>query len=332
MNKEKPTGGTNRRVFIAGSVALASAAALWPKTTLAQSANRKFAAALGWTTYDSGRHLQHGFQAAVAELGGTLTITDAGFDARAQSNQIDSLVATKPDALADAVAIKPAVQRAIAAGIPVFCADSLVPGAMVTCTAMANNYGMGQYSCEYICKALNGKGKIGRVMLPQNESWDERTFGMEWTLRRYPDIKVVAEWAFALAGNVTPRQAVDNILTSHPEVRAIWCAWDGAATEGTLAALAAGRKDLILTGIDGGTQSFSYIQSGTPLKLTLAQSFFEEAYSCVYYAHRHLSGHEVPRLIIAPVYAVTQGMLKKGIPDNYDVPGEADKLGWTRAL
>ena len=50
--------------------------------------------------------------AAVKELGGELTQTDAGFDPKTQSDQIDSLVATKPDALfitpADAVAIAPA--------------------------------------------------------------------------------------------------------------------------------------------------------------------------------------------------------------------------------
>lgn len=336
MTDETISGGMNRRLFMAGTATLAASAALWPQAMRAQAADRKFAAALGWTTYDSGRHLQDGFNAAVQELGGELTTTDAGFDPRVQSDQIDSLVATKPDALfitpADAVAIAPAVQRAIAAGIPVFCGDSAVPGAMVTTTAMSNNFGMGQYSCEFICKALEGKGKIARVMLPQNESWDQRTLGMEWTLRRYPEIEVVTEWAFALAGNVSPRQAVDNILTSNPDVDAIWCAWDGAAVEGTLAARAAGRADLILTGIDGGSQAFNYIAADTPLKLSMAQSFYEMAYADVFYAHEMLAGRKVPRLIITPTYAVVHDMLQDGIPDNFDVPGEGEKLGWSRAL
>lgn len=336
MTEDHTLTGVNRRAFMMTTAALAGAAAFWPKDLMAQAANRKFAAALGWTTYDSGRHLQDGFNAAVKELGGALTTTDAGFDARVQSDQIDSLVATKPDALfvtpADAVAIAPAVNRAIAAGIPVFCADSAVPGANVTTTSMSNNFGMGQYSAEYICQKLGGKGKIARVMLPQNESWDQRTLGMEWTLRRFPDVKIVAEWSFALAGNVTPRQAVDNILTSHPDVDAIWCAWDGASVEGTLAARAAGRTNLILTGIDGGSQAFNYIAGDTPLKLSMAQSFYEMAYSSVFYAHEALAKRKTPRLVVTPTYAVTKDMLTKGIPDDYDVPGHATKLGWTRAL
>ena len=141
MTEDMMTGGFSRRAFMGASIAAAAAMAAWPKGLRAQAADRKFAASLGWTTYDSGRHLQDGFNAAVAELGGSLTTTDAGFDARVQSDQIDSLIASKPDALfitpADAVAIAPAVQRAVAAGIPVFCADSAIPGVLVNSTAMS---------------------------------------------------------------------------------------------------------------------------------------------------------------------------------------------------
>jgi ribose transport system substrate-binding protein len=326
----------SRRLFLGGAAAALGATALGGRAFAQGVANPKFAVALGWTTYDSGRHLQDGFAAAVAELGGELNQTDAGFDAKTQSDQIDSLISTKPDALfitpADAVAIAPAVQRAIAAGIPVFCADSAIPGVAVNTTAMSNNFGMGEYSAEFICKALDGKGKIARVLLPQNESWDQRTLGMEWALRRYPDVTIAADWAFALAGNVTPRQAVDNILTANPDIDAVWCAWDGAAVEGTLAARAAGRDDLIITGIDGGSQAFNYIASGTPLKLSMAQSFYTMAYLNVLYAHEFLAGRKTPRLVITPTYAVTAEMLENDLPDDFDVPGRAGELGWTRAV
>lgn len=330
--------GISRRTLLTSATAMMVSQALMSRSASAATAagNYKFAAALGWTSYDSGRHLQEGFKAAVKELGGNLTMTDAGFDAKKQSDQIDSLISSKPDVLfitpADAVAIAPAVQRAIKAGIPVFAADSMVPGADVKTTAMSNNFGMGSYSGDFIAKKLNGKGNIARVMLPQNESWDQRTIGMEWALRAYPGIKIVADWAFALAGNVTPRQAVDNILNAHGNLDAIWCAWDGAAVEGTLAARAAERPNLIITGIDGGSQAFNYISTNSQLKLSMAQSFYEMAYQSVYYAHQFKEGKKVPRTIITPTYAVTQPMLAKGLPDDFDVPGRAAQLGWTRAV
>jgi ribose transport system substrate-binding protein len=64
----------------------------------ARAKDYHFAAALGWTTYDSGRHVQTGYKDPVAKLGGALIMTDAGSDAKKQSDQIDALVSNKPDA------------------------------------------------------------------------------------------------------------------------------------------------------------------------------------------------------------------------------------------
>ena len=102
--------------------------------------------------------------------------------------------------------------------------------------------------------------------------------------------------------------------------------------EGTLAARAANRPNLIITGIDGGSQAFSYISGPSQMKLSMAQSFYEMAYLSVFYAHQHLAGGKTPRLVITPTYAVTESMLKDGLPDDFDVPGRAEALGWTRAV
>jgi len=304
----------------------------------AQSYN--FAVALGWTTYESGRHLQHGYLDSIARLGGNPTVTDAGFDPKKQSDQIDSFIASKPDALfvspADDAAIAPAVQRALAAGIPVFVADSLIPGTPVTCSVLSDNFGMGYYTADWMAKKLGGKGNVATVSLPQNESWDERTLGMKLAFSQYPGINVLSNWAYAMAGSVTPRQAVDNVLTQHADLDAVWCAWDGAGVEGALAVKAAGRGDKVfLTSIDGGKQTFEYLKSNTPLKLSLAQTFYEMCYLNVFYAHELLAGRKVPRTVISPVYAVTPEMLSGGSLDKfdtYDQPGQDKALGWTRVL
>jgi len=328
--------GPTRRSLLCSGVALAVAAYMaGPRP--ARAKEYKFAAALGWTTYDSGRHVLNGYKDAVAKLGGTLTMTDADSDAKKQSDQIDALVSSKPDALfitpTDAAAIAPAVRRAIAAGLPVFTGDSMVPGVAVNAAVLSNNFGMGQYTATFIAERLKGKGKIAAVTLPQNESWDQRTLGMQYALSRYPGVQVVGTWAFAPAAATTPRQAVDNLLTAHSDLEAIWCAWDGAGIEGALAVKAAGRTNIFLTGIDGGKQAFEYIKAGTPLVLTMAQSFYTMTYMDVLFAHQFLAGKKVPRLVISPVYAITKDKLTGStLPDNYDVPGEAAKLGWVRAL
>lgn len=329
------SGSTRRSVISAGAALAVAAYIAGPRP--ARAKDYKFAAVLGWTTYDSGRHVLNGYKDAVAKLGGTLTMTDAGSDAKKQSDQIDAMVSSKPDALfitpTDAAAIAPAVRRAIAAGIPIFTGDSMVPGVAVNSMVLSNNFGMGQYTATFIAERLKGKGKIAAVTLPQNESWDQRTLGMQYALSGYPDIQVVGTWAFAPTAATTPRQAVDNLLTAHSDLDAVWCAWDGAGIEGALAVKAAHRPNVFLTGIDGGKQAFEYIKAGTPLVLSMAQSFYTMTYMDVLFAHELLAGKQVPRMVISPVYAITKDKLTGStLPDDYDVPGEAAKLGWVRAL
>lgn len=328
---------TRRGLLSAGAAATVAATMMRPGFSFAQNSGLRFAASLGWTVWESGRHIVNGYKDAVESLGGELTIADANYDIKKQADQILAFVESKPDAIfitpADAAAISPAVQQAVASGIPIFVGDSYVPGVTVTSTAMSNNFGLGAYPAQYIADQLGGAGKVALVSLPSNESWDQRTLGAKSVFVRYPDIEIVSEIAFALGGSTTPRQVVDQILTANPELDAIWCAWDGAASEGTLAIRASGR-DVMITGIDGGQQSFEYIAAGSPFKLTMAQSFYEMAYMNAFYAVEVANGRGAPRFVITSTYAVTQDSLAgmDQMPDTYDQPGEAAKLGWNRVL
>ncbi len=311
----------------------------------------KLAISQGWLDNDSGQNLNRGYKKGIEEFFGEQALKDAKFvnsnyDTKLQSEQIEAFIKMKPDALfvtaSEAAAITPAVKRAIEAGIPVFSGDSLIAGTMCTTSVLSNNFGMGVLTADYIAKRLNGKGKIGVVGLPANETWDHREQGMDWILAsEYPGIEVVARWNYDPAGAVTPRQGIDNMLAAHPgkgDLDAIWCAWDGAAMEGALAIRTAGREgEIFTTGIDGGTRAFEFIQGDkTPMKFTGAQSMWLMAYMSVYYASEHLKGNKVPRLVISPVYAITakelEGVDIKKYGDTYDHPGNARELGWERAL
>ncbi|MBN9029504.1 MAG: carbohydrate-binding protein [Rhizobiales bacterium 63-7] len=328
---------TRRGLLSAAAATTVAAALARPEFSWAQNAEKTFCASLGWTVWESGRHIVNGYKDAVERLGGKLTIADANYDVKKQADQILAFVEAKPAAIfitpADAAAISPAVQQAVASGIPIFVGDSYVPNVTVTSTAMSNNFGLGAHPAQYIADQLGGKGKVALVSLPSNESWDQRTLGAKSVFVRYPDIKIVSEIAFALGGSTTPRQVVDQILTANPELDAIWCAWDGAASEGTLAIRASGRP-VMITGIDGGQQSFEYIKADSPFKLTMAQSFYEMAYMNAFYAQEVAAGRQAPRFVITPSYAVTKASLDPlpNIPDTYDMPGEAAKLGWARVL
>ena len=112
----------------------------------------KLAISQGWLDNDSGQNMNKGYKQAIKDFFGDKALKDAVFvnsnyDTKMQSEQIGTLIKTKPDALfvtaSEAAAITPAVKRAIDAGIPVFAGDSLIAGTMCTTSVLSNNFGMG---------------------------------------------------------------------------------------------------------------------------------------------------------------------------------------------
>lgn len=308
-----------------------------------QHRSDKFCVSLGWMENESGQRQKKGFEDAFRDLGGEAVFANANYDPKKQSEQIDAFIEMRPRAIfvtpSDPAGITQACRRAVDAGIPVFVADAIIAGVPATMSICSSDFRMGVWTIDYIARRLGGQGKIGMIDLPENEAWDLRGQGARFALRKYPRIKVVAVHHHDSQATVTPRQAVDNMLTAHPkgELDAIWCAWDGAAKEGAQAIEAAGRADEVFTtGIDGGKDAFEVIRSGGPFKLTMAQSIYFMSYMCVQYAHKHLNREQVPRFIISPVYAVDKETLDKlpeeFKPEDYDIPGKAHEFGWTPVL
>jgi ribose transport system substrate-binding protein len=329
-----------RRAFLGATAAIGAAAMTGLSITPGRAAGKDpkdyhFGVAIPYSGQESYEHIIAGYKGAMDALGGSLTIVDSNWDVKKQADQIATLVSSGVDALIvlpiDPSGISNAVQAAVAKGVPTFCTDNYVLGTNTVLTSVHNHFGMGEVSARRLAEKLGGKGKIGILTLSHNECWAMRSMGMRFALRQYPDIEIVVEWPFDTTLKVTPRDAVDNMLTAHPDLNGIWAAWDQAAIEATLAVMAAQRNDMFVTGIDGGKQAFEYIQSGTPFFFTVAQSFYQEAYQSIYFAHEFLAGRQSPRLVVNKAYGVTQENLANregGDIENWDQFGVADKLGW----
>lgn len=302
-----------------------------------------FAISQGWLENQSGQKMKAGYEQSAKIMGDTVTFANAAFDAKVQSEQIEAFIKTKPDALlispCDAIAITPAVQHAIDAGIPVFTGDSQIPGVLVTTCVMSSNWAQGASNAEYIVKRLGGKGNVAIITLPANESWDMRESGMRYVFSSYPDIKIVANWVYDLTGKTTARQAADAMLAANPGkggIDAFWCSFDEPAMDAANACVSAGRPEIFTTGIDGGPATFEMIYTqAAPMARCMAQSMWLMAAQSVYWAHKYLEEGVAPRLVITPTYAVEKDSFKnlKDLTnaDTYDEPGVADLLGWVRS-
>ncbi len=341
--RDEMAGFTRREVFrmaavasTAGGISLAT-----PSIVRAQGYDKdkvKFAFSTPFSGQDSFTGTIGGLKKGVEIYGGELSISDASFDLKKQNDQIAAIVASRPDVFivlpVDPVGCANAIDGAVEAGIPTFVLDTVVPGVAANQFSFHDNFGMGQVNARWMAERLGGKGKIGALQLELNETWNQRDMGMEFALRDFPEIEVVATWTLDPTGKVTPRAAADSFLTAHPDISAIWAAWDNAAMEAALAALAAGRPDVFTVGIDGGPAAFENIRSGGPFKFTCTQSFYSQAIVPVLYAHELLQGRRIPRTVLHPSFAVSAAELegRGDLVNRWDEPGVPEQLGWKRVL
>lgn len=96
-------------------------------------------------------------------------------------------------------------------------------------------------------------------------------------IKDYPDIKLITEQHVEVPGPIeNSRKIMENLLLANAakdSITAVWAAWDEPAIGATQALEAAGRNEVIVTGVDGNSQAVEMINQGTNLKATLAQNF-----------------------------------------------------------
>lgn len=307
-----------------------------------------FAVSLGWMENASGQRQKFAFEQAFAANGITnYDIVDANYDAKKQSEQIQAFVAKKPDALfitpSDPIGIAEAVSMAAESGIKVFCSDGYVPGAEVASSVMFDNYAGGKATMEYLADRLvaqypEGDIVIGMITLPSNEGWDAREHGAKYILsqEKYARIKIGYEWPWDSTGAVTPTDTISSWMAADTkkEIKAIWCAWDGAAFEG-LAVTAATRPEIVYTGSDGGEECYKKMQQyPDQFVMTLAESVYAMPTQLVGYAITNLNGGRIPRIVMSPGYAITSDMILDvdSIKDKTTTVNGETKTAWELAL
>jgi ribose transport system substrate-binding protein len=91
---------------------------------------------------------------------------------------------------ADPDMMKPEIDAAIAADIPVLTIDTDSPGSNRLFFIGTNNYEAGQLGGQVLAKQLNGKGNVVAFTMPNQVNLEERMHGYKDVLERYPGIKI----------------------------------------------------------------------------------------------------------------------------------------------
>jgi ribose transport system substrate-binding protein len=117
------------------------------------------------------------------------------YDPQGEANEFRRAVAAKPTGIlvsvADPNVMKPEIDSAIAAGIPVITIDSDAPESKRLLFIGTNNYRAGTMGAQVAVKKLNGKGNVVFFSMPGQVNLDERLRGYKDVFANSPGIKIV---------------------------------------------------------------------------------------------------------------------------------------------
>ena len=221
----------------------------------------------------------HGWMAAITENarkqadeleGVTLKLAEGVTDSAAQADQIETLIASKPDALVvlpnEGDALTPVALKAMAAGIPVVNVDREFAEAGAYRTLITgDNYGIGYQAGIYFAEQLKCKGNVAEIQgLAGISVTEDRSKGFKDALQREckGGIKIVA----SQPADFLPDKGLsvmENILQAQKNLDAVYTHDDDMA-EGVVAAIEnAGREDeMFLTGAGGSKAAMDRIKAG----------------------------------------------------------------------
>lgn len=207
-------------------------------------------------------------------------VIDTKGDFGLMASRMEDAVASKTDAIvivsADPNQVKTQIAAAVAKGIPVFGCDSgYIPGMVMNATS--DNTAMGTAISQQLFRTINNKGTIVVFTHRPHPGVVKRSIALDGMLKNMPDIKVLSEMHVQVPGPIeNARKQMENILTANPNkgsITAVWAAWDEPAIGATQAIQAAGRDEIVVTGIDGTSQAVDMIKKGTPLVASMQQNF-----------------------------------------------------------
>jgi ribose transport system substrate-binding protein len=277
----------------------------------------------------------HGWMAAITEnardeaekLGDVELVASEGVtDSAAQADQIETLIAQKPDALVvlpnEGEALTPVAQKATAAGIPVINVDRefTTPGAYRTLIT-GDNYGIGWQAGNYFADELKCKGNVVEIQgIAGISVTDDRSKGFRDAIRRrcQNGIRIVASQPADFVPD-KGLQVMENILQAQKQIDAVYTHDDDMA-EGVVSAIEnANREDeMFLTGAGGSKAAMDRIEAGGLYRATFLYNPAMSA-SAVRLARLIVRGQgleelaepEVPSKITVPATTVTKENVAK---------------------
>ncbi|MCR6480878.1 substrate-binding domain-containing protein [Variovorax sp. ZS18.2.2] len=265
-----------------GAVPLAMLGAAWSLPGFTAQEGKRLAIITPYQSSPTTTEMIKSVVAYGATQGWKTNVVDTRGDMGQMVARFEDAVSSKVDAIVvvsiDAARIKAQVKAAQAAKIAVFGCDSTYVTGM-TATAVSDDAAMSRLITNRLFEAMGDQGNVvvfthrphPGVLLRTNEFFD--------LLKQHPKIKLLTEKHVDVPGPIeSARKSMESLLLANPQkgsIVGVWTAFDDAAIGATQAIMAAGRNEIVVTGVDGATQAVDLIRKKSPLVATVKQDFVE---------------------------------------------------------
>ncbi len=246
------------------------------------------------------------------ELGYDATIFDSQNDTAKEAANFENIIASGYKAIlfnpTDANGSIANVEKAKAAGIPVFCIDREINSTnAATCQMLSDSYSGCVKLGQYFVKTVGKEGEYAELLgiVGDNNTWN-RSKGFHSVVDRYPGLKMVAQQSgeFDRAKGL---EVMESILQAHPDIKAVFCGNDAMAMGAYQALVTAGKTDSVkVFGFDGADDVVKSIAEG---KIVATGMQFPKlmARKSAEFADEYIKGkRDFPQKLPVPVELVTQ--------------------------
>lgn len=237
------------------------------------------------------------------QVGYELQTLNADNKTDVQQSQMNDVIALKPAAIilaaVDFNALKPSIEAAMAAGIPVVEFDRQITSTPSAFTSVAGTVAIGHIAAEQAEKLLTAKyGAVkGKVLQILGDPGDPYTLdiqkGFEEKMKAFPDVKIISlpamQWEASNAGTIAADQLVAN-----PDIDLIFSHAAHLSVAVVASLEAAGKKpgDIMLMSSNGAPVGLDLIRKGW-LNVEVEQPLYAQAAAVAAFMDKIVAKQEI---------------------------------------
>lgn len=236
-------------------------------------------------------------------------------DASRQIAIMDSMVNRRLAGIAlapvDRKALVPAVERAMAAGIPVVIFDSAIETSQRISYVATNNEEGGRIAARRLAQTIGGKGKVGVVsFMPGSAATEERSHGFQDEIRKtFPGINIVGV-QYGMADRAKALAVTENILTAHPDLAGLFADNESSSSGAVQALKTRGAKRVKMVAFDHAANLVEDLRAGW-IDSLLVQNPYKMGFESARFLIQKLNGGTPPAALDSGISLVSAADLAK---------------------